>query len=673
MKRIALLLLVTLALLLLAACGGEEAEPTAAPTSPPPTEAPPTELPPPATAEATAPAQTTEEGSYVDTLAHVPDPKLVNIPWEWVRRDPNGNDIAEITVPNPENYTLTFNEDGTFLARLDCNTGSGRYATDQPGSIFMELGATTFMACPEGSLDADMQLMFGPAQNYRFEDDDATLAFSWVAGGPVDYYRNPAVAAPAAEDENTLTGVTWQWQSITDPNGETTVDEPGRYTVFFSEDGTANIKADCNQVVASYTTDGSSITVTLGPSTLVACPEGSRDQQFLFGLENAAIYFFLEDELYIDMFADAGTMRFAAENTVDLPEPESGDPTGTVTAPDGVFLRTGPGTQYPAVGAAPLGETGTIIGVSADAQWWVIETPDLNNGQVWVSANFVDATGAENVPVVAAPPLPAPDGLTGVTWQWVSTTTAVEQITVSDPTRYTILFNADGTAAIQADCNQVTATYTTSGSSISITLGAATLAACPEGSQDQLFTTSLANAAIYFFLEGDLYMDLFADSGTMRFSTGAVSGGGDTTGGDTTGGDQPLDTDSPTGGAEGTTLVLTSFGPAGAEQAVIPGTTITAAFSEGQVSGSAGCNSYSAPIIPGDGFFTIGLPAVTFSVCTEPEGIMDQETAYLAALVGVNGYEWTSEIVNGVERIVSGRLLYTLADGTSGVMNFVAQ
>jgi heat shock protein HslJ len=249
----------------------------------------------------------------------------------------------------------------------------------------------------------------------------------------------------------------------------------------------------------------------------------------------------------------------------------------------------------------------------------------------------------------------------------------VEQITVSDPTRYTILFNTDGTAAIQADCNQVTAGYTTSGSSISITLGAATLAACPEGSQDQQFTTSLASAAIYFFLEGDLYIDLFADAGTMRFASGAVSGGGDTTGGDTTGGDDLLDTDSPTGGAEGTTLVLTSFGPTGAEQAVLPGTTITAVFSEGLISGSAGCNTYSAPIVPGDGFFTIGPPAVTFSICTEPEGIMEQETEFLAALVGVNGYEWVSEIENGVERIVSGRLLYTLADGTSGVMNFVAQ
>ena len=41
-------------------------------------------------------------------MEHTPDPMLVNITWEWMQRDPNGNQIDEITVPNPENYTLLF-------------------------------------------------------------------------------------------------------------------------------------------------------------------------------------------------------------------------------------------------------------------------------------------------------------------------------------------------------------------------------------------------------------------------------------------------------------------------------------------------------------------------------------------------------------------------------------
>ena len=95
-------------------------------------------------------------------------------------------------------------------------------------------------------------------------------------------------------------------------------------------------------------------------------------------------------------------------------------PTGTVTAPDGVFLRTGPGTDYPYVGAAPFEETGEIIGVSEDGFWWLADAPNLPEEEVWVTAEWVEVTGGENVPVVAAPPVEPI--LTGTPWEWVSTT-----------------------------------------------------------------------------------------------------------------------------------------------------------------------------------------------------------------------------------------------------------
>ena len=122
-----------------------------------------------------------ESGSIVDSREHTPDPLLTNKTWMWERRDPNGNQVPEIIVPNPENYTLFFNDDGTFNATIDCNGGNGRYATTPPGSIFMELGPTTQAACPDGSLSGDMINMFGPAQNYRFEEDNTVLVFVWQA------------------------------------------------------------------------------------------------------------------------------------------------------------------------------------------------------------------------------------------------------------------------------------------------------------------------------------------------------------------------------------------------------------------------------------------------------------------------------------------------------------
>jgi heat shock protein HslJ len=427
----------------------------------------------------------------------------------------------------------------------------------------------------------------------------------------------------------------------------------------------AAIRADCNNVTASYTADGSSISITLGPSTLAACSEGSLDQNYLTSLENAAIYFFEEGDLFMDLAADAGTMRFSPSETVELPAPEDGEPTGTITAADGVYVRSGPGTDYPDIGAVPFGATGEIIGRSEDSQWWVINVPptvQTPDGQGWVSAAFVDASNVENVPVVPAPPLEA--NLVGTNWLWTSLTNPAGLTTVNDPSRYTILFNADGTANIKADCNNVGASYTLEDSNISISLGPSTLAACPEDSLDQQFLADLENARIYFFEGDDLFMDLFADAGTMRFTAGSAAPPSDPA--------APSDPDSISGGADGILFQLVSYGPAGAEQPVLEGTQITATFSDAEVAGSAGCNNYTGTLTPVNDYFTVGPIVTTQQVCSDPAGIMEQEQAYLIALEGTAGYRWQSQPVNGTTVITAGQLFYTLSDGTEGVLNFIA-
>jgi heat shock protein HslJ len=911
LKYLATLLTIVLLVGILAACGGDETptpepQPTAtivpeSPTEPPPTEAPPTEVPP--TEVPPTPA------SPLASMEHTPDPLLVDKTWEWERRD-SSEGSTEITVPNPDAYTLLFNEDGTFNATLDCNSAAGAYATDQSGSIFMELGPSTMAACGPDSLADQMANMFGPAQDYRFEEDGQVLVFSWVAGGPLDYFRDAAAEKPGeaeveaippgaiqmdlqgladsyewsvqpgfppspgpggggmpphilmtfdgatpeealtnngpvmyifptqayigmynaqgnsivqdqvtrleqliaeadgrqslpdspmpllpppnsfmdrwaqfgdldfgvgrglryvsdspnrqqiglwtndttgyyyegltgngvfyvslfwpvsteslpnttedvpedvsaaaadpetyptylqetkdtlnplpssawlpnldsldammasltfptgaeSEAEDGLTGTTWLWLSLTTPGELLLVDDPTSYTIVFNDDGTAAIRADCNNVTASYTVDGSSITITLGPSTLAACSEGSLDQNYLTSLENAAIYFLEEGDLYMDLTADAGTMRFSPSETVELPPPDDGEPTGTITAPDGVYVRSGPGTDYPDIGAVPFGATGEIIGRSADGQWWVINVPptaQAPDGQGWVSAAFVEASNAGNVPVIPAPPLEA--NLAGTAWQWLSLTKPAGLTAVNDPSRYTIAFNADGTANIKADCNNVGATYTLEGSNINISLGPTTLAACPEDSLDQQFLADLENARIYFFEGGDLFMDLMADAGTMRFTAGSLAA--------SPGPAAPSDTDSISGGADDILLQLVSYGPAGAEQPVLEGTQITATFSDAEVAGSAGCNNYTGALTAVNDYFTVGPIVTTQQACSDPAGIMEQEQAYLTALEGTTGYRWQSQPLNGTTVITAGQLFYTLSDGTEGVLNFIA-
>jgi len=63
-------------------------------------------------------------------------------------------------------------------------------------------------------------------------------------------------------------------------------------------------------------------------------------------------------------------------------------------------VRDGPGTDYARIGGANEGEAFAITGKSADGEWWQI---DFDGESGWIYAPFVNATNAENVPVVAPP------------------------------------------------------------------------------------------------------------------------------------------------------------------------------------------------------------------------------------------------------------------------------
>ena len=123
----------------------------------------------------------------------------------------------------------------------------------------------------------------------------------------------PPAAEPPAAATGTLQGVVWEWQgSQYNDDTQAVPEDPSRYTIEFADDGTASIKADCNQVMAHYEANDSSLTITPGASTKAACPEDSLDTEFMRDLEGAAIYFFDDaGDLLIDIKFDSGTMRFS--------------------------------------------------------------------------------------------------------------------------------------------------------------------------------------------------------------------------------------------------------------------------------------------------------------------------------------------------------------------------
>lgn len=97
---------------------------------------------------------------------------------------------------------------------------------------------------------------------------------------------------------------------------------------------------------------------------------------------------------------------------------------------------------------------------------------------------------------------------------------------------------------------------------------------------------------------------------------------------------------SPDNPLASTSWRATAYYDGGAMASVLEGTTLTAAFAEsGDLSGSAGCSNYSTNyLVSGDRLTISPALASTRVFCGEPEGIMEQEDAFLAALVSASSF-----------------------------------
>ena len=143
----------------------------------------------------------------------------------------------------------------------------------------------------------------------------ALAATAIVAGCSNTGGSASASAASSGSSANgDLTGKTWMLTAITEKvpafQGVVPDADQANYTIEFKSDGTFTAKADCNQMSGTYTTTSTGgLTIVLGPSTLVACPEGSLAPQYVTGLGNAASYAVANGQLTITL-KDEGTLVF---------------------------------------------------------------------------------------------------------------------------------------------------------------------------------------------------------------------------------------------------------------------------------------------------------------------------------------------------------------------------
>jgi heat shock protein HslJ len=181
-----------------------------------------------------------------------------------------------------------------------------------------------------------------------------------------------------------------------------------------------------------------------------------------------------------------------------------------------------------------------------------------------------------------------------------------------------IEFNA-GQATGSTGCNQFQSSYQQDGNSLQIEPGAVTQRACAEPvmNQERAFLDALANTAGYT-ISGNTLEFQNADSAPLIIFNRLA----------------------PTM-LTGTTWLLSAYN--NGQQAVvslIAGTEITAVFdANGQLAGSASCNAYRGSYQVDDEQMSIGPLATTRRACADPQGILDQELAYLAALQRTSRFE----------------------------------
>ena len=113
--------------------------------------------------------------------------------------------------------------------------------------------------------------------------------------------------------------------------------------------------------------------------------------------------------------------------------------------------------------------------------------------------------------------MPDTEDITGEIWKWHQSLYNNDQQSVPpDPSHYTITFNTDGTLNIRADCNRGGGIFSTEGKRITIEVTHTTRAMCPPESLEQTFIEDLNAAQVFFFIDGNLYMDLKYHKGTMK-------------------------------------------------------------------------------------------------------------------------------------------------------------
>ncbi len=624
--------------LLLSACSratpvAEEPEPTAPPVEEVPTAAP-------------------ESPSVTETATEPETPEISQPVARWNAVSEQGNwvlvgygDALNPTVVEPGTYvTINFSaSDDQVYGSAGCNNYFTTYTADDEGNLTINgpVGST-MMACETGMEQETMYLTALETITGYTVTENGSLRLDYDSGTVYDEQLNFI-------PEALLVDTQWVLTAYGQPEN-LTPSQPGVVTTaVFSADGTLSGFTGCNNYAASYTLQENQISISLPVINLAACGVGmEQEQTFLQLLESAQSYRLGVDALEITSADGTQVMRFAAQNlqlenvrwllaSIDGQTLAEGvvasalfTPAGSPAAQGGensVNGNSGCNTffgPYTVAGdtlsmPGPFGSTRMMCEDPAMQveQAFLAALEAAQTYQIMGSQLTINTTTGSLVFYADRLPLEGP--------QWILTGSGT--IDNPQPPVEGAVFTADfsrqfgmpsGVKSGGTGCRNYTATYFAATDDFKVNLPQTSQSTCSDAQMEaeQGYFLGLNSARDYRILGNEMY--IYFDNNVLIFV-----------------GDYPAANLGPLAPLDGTIWWLTSVDTF----LVVPDSEVTIAFAinpdgkSGAVSGSGGCNTYSAEI---SGVFTLGPINASKMVCDTPAGVMEQEAAYLNVLQKAN-------------------------------------
>ena len=200
----------------------------------------------------------------------------------WILDTSSSADLGEVS--DEARATVRF-EDNEVGGTAFCNHFGGTYEAGADGSLRIEIGAMTEMACIEPLASLEIAYIEALAGVTAYEVTGDALTLIRDAGPALTY---------AAERSLPLVGTAWRLDGMMSGADAVSSTIAGtEVTATFADDGTLSGRGGCNRYETGYSMDGDALTIADGiMATKMACEPDVLDQEsaYFVALAGAASF-----------------------------------------------------------------------------------------------------------------------------------------------------------------------------------------------------------------------------------------------------------------------------------------------------------------------------------------------------------------------------------------------